>query len=64
MPFKVEIYKARKRLLIGRTQWRARTRSLANGKIGFVTGESYNNIADLEAVVNTHFPGAVKEYLL
>jgi hypothetical protein len=62
MPFKVEIYG--RKPLIGRKQWRARTRSLDNGNIGFVTGESYNNLADLEAVVNTHFPGAAKEYIL
>jgi hypothetical protein len=63
MPFKVEIYKVRKRL-IGRTQYRARTRSGTNGKIGFVTGESYNNLADLEEAVNTHFPQAEKVYFL
>jgi hypothetical protein len=62
MPFKVEIYG--RKPLIGRKQWRARTRYKANGNVGFVTGESYNNLAELEEVVNTHFPGAEKEYIL
>ena len=63
MPFKVEIFKARKGFL-GRTQYRARTRSRVNGKVGFITGEGYNNLADLERAVDTHFPGAEKVYFL
>lgn len=63
MPFKVELYKGRKGLL-GRTQYRARTRWRQNGKVGFITGEGYNNLADLERMVDTHFPGAEKVYFL
>jgi uncharacterized protein YegP (UPF0339 family) len=52
---KVFIYKA-KRGLLRRQQYRARIVA-GNGRNMFVSSEGYNNLADLEGVVERCFPG-------
>jgi uncharacterized protein YegP (UPF0339 family) len=50
MTERVEIYRARRGML-RRTQWRARIVA-PNGRVLFVSAESYNNVDDLLAVVD------------
>jgi uncharacterized protein YegP (UPF0339 family) len=51
------IYKSRRGLL-GRTQYRARIVA-QNGKTTFVSAESYNNVADLEAALRKLNPDLI-----
>jgi uncharacterized protein YegP (UPF0339 family) len=60
-PDKVQIYRAGRGIL-KRTQYRARVVS-GNGRKLFVSGEGYNNLADLLAIADRLFPALEREFV-
>jgi hypothetical protein len=62
-PFRVEVYPARRGVLL-RRQWRARVVSAFNGEKLFASSESYNNRAELVELCEDLFPGVPVEQVL
>jgi uncharacterized protein YegP (UPF0339 family) len=59
MTDKVQIYRAR-RGLMRRTQYRARVVA-PNGRVLFISAESYNNLGDLITITDRLFPNLMRE---